>query len=97
MPHIPARITIEAHDNASDHAGVGANRILPSLIGIWRHRRPGEPQFTLPSIVHDVEVLPIENLKSHQVQMDGMGIVRSIDNAGTALNFDSPLGLVATG
>src|SRR5579863_611585 len=80
MPYVLSRVSIEPNDDASDHPCLSTNRSLPThFVCVRWHGRPGELEFALAQIIHDIKILPVKNLKAHHVKMDRMGIFRPVD------------------
>src|SRR4051812_29571616 len=80
VPHVAPHISFEPHDNAGHHAGVRSHRVFPagfSSTGWNRVCRVAQP-FRV-EIAEQVEWPAIQYLKTHQMEMDWMGIVRQID------------------
>jgi hypothetical protein len=82
MPDVAPCISFERHDNARDHARVGARRVLPSGFGRFRRRRRARiSQRILVLISEGVQTAAIQDLKTDQMKMDGVRIVGQIDQA----------------
>src|ERR1700722_18992054 len=82
MPHIAAHVSFEANDDPRAHLGMRLYRVLPSgFVRIGGNRRAGVPEFARGQVCERVVLAPIQDLKANQMQVDGMGVVRWIDDA----------------
>ena len=80
MPDVAAGIAVEADDDAGDHAGLGADGIFPSCFGRFGgYGLAGEFQLFFAEVGEGLETATVENLKFDEMKMDGMRIVRGID------------------
>jgi hypothetical protein len=81
MPYVAARLAIEAHRDARDHAGIGAHGVFPSrFVRLGRLRGP--VYLTMRRVPREqVERTAIDDLEAHQMQMDRMRVAGDIDEA----------------
>src|SRR5581483_1391081 len=79
MPHVAAGESFKAHDDARNHAGIGAHGILPTcLVRLGRNSGASESEDVLVLIGKSIEAPAIENLKSNEMEMNGMGVVGQV-------------------
>ena len=75
--HLSSGRKIEVLDDSCNEAGVTLDGILPAgkFVGLRGQRPAGESQLSRGQIAAHVEGLPVEDLESDQVKMDGMMIL----------------------
>ena len=80
MPDVASDKTFEADNNSCDHSGIGSHRVFPArLVRVGRHRRTRVLQDASVFIEKGFETAPVENLESHQMKMDRVGVVRQVN------------------
>ena len=82
MPDVAAGESLKVDDDPGNHSRIGPHRVLPAgFVCIRRNGLGGIPQLAVVQIRENIERAAIEDLESHQVEMDGMGILGQIDQA----------------
>ena len=83
MPNVASRIAFKPHNNSSDHSGVSLHRVFPTgfcRVGTARAGH-GNSIHAMELVSVAVRRAAVENLKSNQVKMDGMRVIRGVDQA----------------
>lgn len=80
MPDIPACKSFEFYDDSGNHPWMCPHGVFPAtFVRIWGNGGGSVDEFVFVQVGEEIERAPIQDLKSHQMEMNWMGVVREID------------------
>ncbi len=80
MPNVAACVTLELYNNARQHVRMCADGVFPALlVRLGSFALAGETEPAIAIEPELIELLAVENLKLHQMQVDRMRILGGVE------------------
>jgi hypothetical protein len=88
MPDVTSHKTFEADNDPRHHSRIGSHCIFPaSLVRIGRHCRTCVLEYALGFVGEEFDAASIEYLESNEMKMDGVGVVRQVNQVPDFTEF----------